>query len=503
VKGFAHLTRIALGLTSVTCFILMLLDMAGMIPSETNSFSAKRVSVAEALVTQATLSATRTDMAGLRSLLEISTRRNDDVLSVALRDNRDRILMATRDHDRLWLGAPATGSSQSHMRMPIFNGGSPWATLEISFAPVAPKVFWVMLWSKPSTRLTLAMFVLGFFANLLFMKRVLKHLDPSAVVPARVQTALDVMSDGVLLIDDKERIVLVNSSFCERLNRNSASLLGLPASRLDWQIDDRGASKAELPWLEAIDHGQAHNDVKISIVPEGLTEEIVFRVSGSPVLDGWGKAKGAIATFKDVTQLERQQKELEEALCALEKSRDEIRFQYEELEVLASTDVLTGIANRRTLMDRFEDQFKKSHEKQAPLCCLMVDIDHFKKVNDEYGHGVGDEVISRVADALKDHTRSMDIAGRYGGEEFCVVLVGVSPDIAVTVAERIRKTIAAPGFARVPIAVSIGVSSIEFGADSPSQLMEQADQGLYASKNGGRNRVTRYDEIGTPPAAQV
>ena len=471
MKGFAHLTRIALGLASVSCVILMFLDLVGLIPSESDQLTAKRVIVADAMVTQATVSATLGDMAGLRALLEISTKQNEDVLSVALRDKRDRSMMATRDHDRLWLGAPATGSSVSHMRMPIFKDGSHWATLEVSFAPMGARAFWAALWGRPSTKLTLAMAVLGFFANLIYMKRVLKHLDPSAVVPARVQTALDVMTDGVLLIDANELIVLVNSSFCERVNQNSASLLGLPASRLDWQVDDRDASKEELPWLHAITHGETQEDVRISIVPEGEDEAIVFRVSGSPVLDGGARSKGAIATFKDVTELERQRKELEEAHCALEKSQDEIRLQYQELEVVSQTDVLTGIANRRTFMDWYEDRFEKSQQLGDPLCCLMVDIDHFKKVNDEHGHAAGDEVISRVADALKDHTRATDIAGRYGGEEFCVALVGVRAEVAVTVAERIRESIAAPGFTSIPISVSIGVSSTEFGAHSPSITM--------------------------------
>jgi diguanylate cyclase (GGDEF)-like protein len=125
----------------------------------------------------------------------------------------------------------------------------------------------------------------------------------------------------------------------------------------------------------------------------------------------------------------------------------------------------------------------------------MVDIDFFKKVNDEHGHAMGDEVICRVADVLRDHRGSTDIAGRYGGEEFCMAYLGVEITKAVEIAEKIRTTIAAPGFARIPVTVSIGVSSTEFGAKTPSALLEEADQSLYASKNNGRNRVTRFDEI--------
>jgi diguanylate cyclase (GGDEF)-like protein len=451
--------------------------------------------VAEAMVTQATVSATLDDMTGLRSLLEMSTRRNDDVRSVALRDVRGRVLMATHEHSSVWADAPSEGSSSSHIRMPIFKDGARWATLELGYALLTPRAIATGILARPSTRLISAMAVIGFLANFVFVKRILKHLDPSEVVPTRVQTALDVMADGVLLIDVNERIVLANSAFCEQLNQSPAALLGLPASSLGWQMASNLGHSEELPWLDAIAHGEAREDVPISIVPEGDTEALEYRVSGSPVLDGWSHAKGAIVTFKDVTMLERQRRELEGALTQLEKSQDEIRLQNEELELLAQTDSLTGLANRRTFMAWYDEQLAISRANDEPLSCLMVDIDFFKKVNDDHGHAMGDEVICRVADVLKDHTRSADIAGRYGGEEFCVAFLGLDVEAAMNIAESIRATIAAPGFARIPITVSIGVSSTEFGATTPSALIEEADESLYESKNAGRNRSTRFDEI--------
>jgi diguanylate cyclase (GGDEF)-like protein len=495
VKNFSHYARIALGLASSSCVILVFLDLIGMIPSQTDHTFEARISVAEAMVTQATVSATLDDMAGLRSLLEISARRDDDVRSIGLRNTHGRVLMATRDHEQFWGDAPDEGSSSNYMRLPIFNEGERWATLEISFVPGSPRSLGVQLWERPSTRLVASMAVLGFLANFFFMKRVLRHLDPSEVVPARVQTALDVMSDGVLLVDVDERIVLANSAFCGYLNRKPASLLGMAASDLGWQLRDSGVGPDSYPWLDAIAHGEARQDVLLTVVPEDEEDAVEFRVSGSPVLDGWQRSKGAIVTFRDVTELERQRKDLEYALTELEKSRDEIRLQNEELEHLAQTDSLTGLANRRTFVTWYDEQFAIAHASGDPLSCLMVDIDFFKRVNDEHGHAMGDEIIRRVAEVLKAQTRPTDFAGRYGGEEFCAAFVGTDAAAATTIAERIRETIAAPGFAPIPVAVSIGVSSTEFGARSAAKLIEQADNGLYASKNRGRNRVTRHDEI--------
>lgn len=495
MKAYGHLSRIALGLTSSSCLILLLLNMLGMIPDQSDLTSLKRVNVAEAIVTQATVAMTLNDMASLRALLEISVRHNEDVRSIGLRNARGRILMATRDHDQLWARAPSEGSSRAHIRLPLFKDGKRWASLEISFSRSAPMSIAAELWARPVLKLVISMAVLGFVANLLFMKRILRHLDPSAVIPTRVQTALDVMTDGVLLIDEKERIVLANSAFCEQLNRKPASLIGLAASSLDWLPSREAGNVGELPWLEAIEYGEARIDVPISIIPDGQDDVVEFRVSGSPVLDGWQRSKGAIVTFKDVTQLENQRRELEDALAELGKSRDEIRFQNEELTILAQTDSLTGMANRRTFMENYDRQFENVTADGDSLVVLMIDIDFFKKVNDGYGHAMGDEVICRVAEILKGHQGANAISGRYGGEEFCLALRGLDAEAATAAAERIRKTIAAPGFARVPTSVSIGISSTEFGAHSPTALIEEADKSLYAAKNQGRNRVVRYDQI--------
>jgi diguanylate cyclase (GGDEF)-like protein len=125
----------------------------------------------------------------------------------------------------------------------------------------------------------------------------------------------------------------------------------------------------------------------------------------------------------------------------------------------------------------------------------MVDIDHFKRVNDNHGHSAGDEVLQRVGEALKDEVRATDAVCRYGGEEFLLMFPDAQVEAAATVAERLRRKLRSPGFARVPITASFGVSSLAFGASTPTELINQADAALYASKEGGRDRTTRWDEL--------
>ena len=124
----------------------------------------------------------------------------------------------------------------------------------------------------------------------------------------------------------------------------------------------------------------------------------------------------------------------------------------------------------------------------------MADIDKFKSINDEHGHAMGDQVIQKTADALRSVLRGGDAVCRYGGEEFCILLIGATSDEAEQVAERARATIGRDGFT-----ASFGLSSIESGAQDPGEMIDQADKALYMSKNTGRNRVTRWDLVADLP----
>ncbi len=125
----------------------------------------------------------------------------------------------------------------------------------------------------------------------------------------------------------------------------------------------------------------------------------------------------------------------------------------------------------------------------------MFDIDHFKSVNDQYGHAAGDKVLKGIADIIRSKLRKSDFVGRYGGEEFCVTLANTGIDGAFQAAERYRQAIEAHDFAGIPVTSSFGVSSTKFDAKSTADLIDQADQSLYNAKNGGRNCVKSWGEI--------
>ncbi|NNL66139.1 MAG: diguanylate cyclase, partial [Myxococcales bacterium] len=470
--------RLSLGLAALTCSLLMGLDLAGLVPVGDEDAVEARVRMCETLAAQAAASSQTGDLAALRSLLKSTVARNEDVISSGLRTHGGRLLVEAGNHRRRWAPASETGSTVTHVRVPLLRNGEPWTTLEVRFAAIGATGLLANLWARPLVRLTLALGGVGFFLYLLYVRRALHYLDPSSVIPGRVQAALDVMTEGVVLLDRDEQIVLANEAFASWVGRASAGLLGTKASTLGWSFPEPVEGPLVYPWLEAVERNETISGVPLLMQRERGDVRVLI-ANGSPLLDGWGRAKGAIATFSDVTELERRRTELEQALGMLQKSQDEIRLQNEELEILARSDPLTGIANRRAFLERFEAQFAAIKSSGRRLCCIMSDIDHFKRVNDAHGHLTGDEVIMRGAEAMQAEVRSVDGVARYGGEEFCLSLPDTPIEAALAVAERLRAKIASPGFARVPVTASFGVASIADGAEAPVDLINQADEALY------------------------
>jgi diguanylate cyclase (GGDEF)-like protein len=160
---------------------------------------------------------------------------------------------------------------------------------------------------------------------------------------------------------------------------------------------------------------------------------------------------------------------------------------FAQVHQLATTDGLTGVYNRRHFNELARRQVSIARRNHRPLAAMMVDIDHFKKVNDTYGHGTGDEVIRAVAQTLQGRIRDPDVMCRYGGEEFAVIMSEVHGD-ALEIADRLRATVAAHAVGEVRVTVSIGVAELK-PDDDLEGLLARADEALYAAKAAGRDRV--------------
>ncbi len=164
-----------------------------------------------------------------------------------------------------------------------------------------------------------------------------------------------------------------------------------------------------------------------------------------------------------------------------------------ELETMASTDSLTRIYNRRVFREWCEREFAHSLRNGTPFSLVIIDLDHFKRVNDRYGHGGGDEVLIAVVQIMRESIRSIDTLGRWGGEEFVALLPGTGMDEALIVAQRVRRNIEQHALkidqASVHITVSLGIAALRDGEDTLDAMFLRADQALYLAKESGRNRA--------------
>jgi len=177
----------------------------------------------------------------------------------------------------------------------------------------------------------------------------------------------------------------------------------------------------------------------------------------------------------------------------LKQTTRQLREMLTRVETLANVDSLTGLFNRRRFEAVIDKEFKRSIRYNIPLSCLMLDIDHFKKVNDTFGHAVGDVVLRETVKIIQSNIRDVDTVARWGGEEFIIMSPNTQKNNALVVADRIRKSMAAQSFQSVgdkKITISIGIADIPDPAiNTREQLINAADQALYDAKKSGRNRV--------------
>ena len=174
----------------------------------------------------------------------------------------------------------------------------------------------------------------------------------------------------------------------------------------------------------------------------------------------------------------------------------------EQVQRIAASDALTGLANRGTLQEALGRDLARALRESGTLSLLMLDVDHFKAVNDHFGHQAGDVVLQRVAKRLDEASRAGDLPGRYGGEEFAVLLPDTDAEAAIMVAERLRSAVAEDTEAPV-VTVSVGVATFPNDAMDADGLVRAADAALYASKRGGRDRVTSASDTDASEDAQA
>lgn len=319
---------------------------------------------------------------------------------------------------------------------------------------------------------------------------------PAEAGPAPQPALIDHMADGVMVLDQDDRITALNDAAVELLG------LGAKEGALGKRLQDLYLRTWER-------HPEARHEVDVQAHAKGI------RFTGAPfelplpgqrwvrVIEHRNRDGVAYCVVSDISTLVRQQQDtlaaerrLRESETRLRQLADQLAAANAELAKLAATDALTGLANRRQFDAALEREWFRALRENAPLALLMVDVDHFKPMNDRFGHPVGDAVLVRVAQALRDNVRRAgDLAARYGGEEFAVILPHMAAEGAHETAEGVRRAVAALDLRDVvpggwALTVSIGLAVLQPSAEArPSLLVQHADEALYRAKRNGRNRI--------------
>ena len=500
--------RMSLGLVCLTLCMVLVSDMVlGLTSDERRALLDQRKKICETLAVQFSELATAGDVDTIFKSMDALVGGNADVMSAALVNVDGETLAATAEHATVWESPGGSNSTPTHAQVPIFSGEDLWGTVEVSFAKTA--LDFAGLLKDPLVRFLAFLALAGFVGYMFFMKKSLKHLDPKAVIPDRVRSALDLLAEGVVMVDKKNDIVLANLSFASKVGKDVNSLLGLSLSKMTWhscEAKPKRLREKNLPWAKAMKEADTQTEALISVTTED-NEKKDFSINSSPILDESNNARGAMVTFNDQTALQQANSVLVDMMDKLTNSQEQAKAQNVELQRLATQDPLTNCLNRRSFFEQAELAWAKSVAEGDPLCCIMADIDHFKSVNDNFGHTIGDQVIEAVAKSLHSSFRKTDLTCRYGGEEFCIFMPGAELSEAVKVAEGAREVIAKTASAQVktkaPLNVtsSFGVSSLSQGAKDVADLINQADKALYLSKESGRNKVSRWDQVDDDKAA--
>ena len=229
-------------------------------------------------------------------------------------------------------------------------------------------------------------------------------------------------------------------------------------------------------WLAAALPGAA-NLLVVPLVAEGRTVAVLVAESG----------------LRSGSRIERRVVDATERFAAHAALALRNAVLHERMLEMAATDGLTSLANRRSLDEALARDIARAERTEGRLSVVLLDLDHFKALNDAHGHLVGDNVLRAVAVKLREIGREYDTVARYGGEEFAVVLPGCSAAVGRKVAERLRAAVEAAD-TEVPVTISCGVATYPADATDAKGLIQAADEGLYASKRAGRNRVTSASE---------
>lgn len=327
-------------------------------------------------------------------------------------------------------------------------------------------------WAKISPHHWLIHLFICLITTLGCMVAILRHKSRQALIESEKRLkAMSVAShDALIMIDSEDTITFWNRSAEVMFGYRDAEVIGKKLHEIIVLPDDKQYAEVGLRHFAGSGDGPVIGNTSevVAIRKSGERFPVERSVAAFHLKDQWY----AVGSVRDITERKEAEKELKR---------------------LATTDGLTGLFNRRYFMELAEKQLKLAIRYEKPFSLLMFDLDHFKSINDTYGHDVGDDVLRNVAKTMSDTLRSTDIFGRIGGEEFAVAMPETDRATAVDVAERLRirfmETLVQTKAGPVRYTASMGITPLSDPQTLLSQMVKRADIALYQAKNNGRNRI--------------
>jgi diguanylate cyclase (GGDEF)-like protein len=260
----------------------------------------------------------------------------------------------------------------------------------------------------------------------------------------------------------------------------------------------KNVSEALNIWNESTEHLMHGLETRTELrMPNKTSRYLDLRVT--PLYDSDQRLSGRLIIFRDITDRKEVENDLRHAMDRLQSQLIEIGLLQSKLREQAIRDALTNLFNRRYLDETLDRELARATREGYPLCIVMMDIDHFKDVNDVYGHEAGDIVLKKISVMLMEQSRQGDFVCRYGGEEFVLVMPNISIDVEQGRANSLLRAISSLfvpfGQFNLTITVSMGISWFPAHGETAKKIIRAADKALYIAKNQGRNRAVIHQEL--------
>ena len=299
----------ALGQVSLLVSVLLTASLFGLMPDRLGAIREGRAALAETIATNSSIFITQKDIDRLEAILSLVVDRNDDLRSAALRTEAGQWLVTIGDHEEYWKNDDSETSDHTQVSVAIWEGDAKWGQVELRFSPLIGKG-WIGVVTDPQTQLILFVALLSFFGFYFYLGKMLKQLDPSQAVPDRVRSALDTMAEGLLVLDNKEQIMLANRAFSTLLDSSPEALLGRKVGEFPWSdAEARLLEPSTSPWHLALQSGEAKKNQRVHLTLSDKARH-TFMINCSPILGSGAKNVGVMVSFDDITQLEEAEIEL-------------------------------------------------------------------------------------------------------------------------------------------------------------------------------------------------